>query len=76
MCSLSLFTIYFLIMGLNFKISACSGCYDLTMLCLNLSYVAIITVKSVNYHCIVHDISKSEAIYLFKNSVYQDCGYI
>ena len=39
------------------------------MLCLNISDIAIITVKSVNYCCIMHDISKSEAIHLLENFV-------
>ena len=29
----------------------CNGCHDLTMLCLNLSYVSIIIVKGVGYRC-------------------------
>ena len=39
------------------------------MLCLNISDITIITVKSVNYCCIMHDISKSEAIHLLENFV-------
>ena len=39
------------------------------MLCLNLSNIAIATVKIIDYHCIIHCISKSEAIDLLKNSV-------
>ena len=46
------------------------------MLCLNVSDTAIITVKAVDYYCITHDISKSEAIKLLKNYVLQDRGYI
>ena len=46
------------------------------MLCLSCSDIAIITVKGVGYCCIIHDISKSEAIHLLQNSVLDDCGYI
>ena len=53
-----------------------NGCHDLIMLCLNISNIAIVTVKGVDYHCIIHDISKSEAIRLLENSVLDDCGYI
>ena len=42
------------------------------MLCLNVSDTAIITVKGVNYRCIVHDISKSEAIHRLENPVLDD----
>ena len=37
----------------------------------------MIIVKGVDYYCIIHhDISKSEAIHLFKNSGLDDYGYI
>ena len=46
------------------------------MLCLDISDIAIITVKNVDYRCIIHNISKSEAVNLLENSVLEDCGYI
>ena len=42
----------------------------------NVSDVAIITVKNVDYRCIVYNISKSEAINLLKYSVFKNRGYI
>ena len=60
----------------KFQNSVCSCCHDLTMLCLNLSDISIIVVKRVDYLCIIHDISKSDVIYLLENSVLDDCGYI
>ena len=36
------------------------------MLLLNISNIAILTVKGVNYHCIINDISKSNIIHLLK----------
>ena len=62
--------------GFELQDSVCSGCHDLTMLSVNTSDIAIITVKNVDYCCIIHDISKSEAISLLKNSVLEDCGYL
>ena len=53
--------------GFKFQSSVCNGCHNLAMLCLNLSDVAIITVKSVDYRCIIHGISKSGAINLLEN---------
>ena len=36
--------------GINFTTNSdCSGCHDLTILCLNLSNIAIITAKGVDY---------------------------
>ena len=59
-----------------FQDSVCTGCHDLTMLNVNISNIAIITIKNVDYCCIIHNISKSEAINLLKNSVLDDRGYI
>ena len=56
----------------KFQGSVLNGCHYLTMLCLNVSDTAIITVKGVNYRCIVHDISKSEAIHRLENPVLDD----
>ena len=50
----------------KFQDSVCIGCHDLTILCLNVSDNAIITVKNVDYHCIIHDITKFKAINLLK----------
>ena len=46
------------------------------MVFFNLSDIAIITVKSVNYRYIVHENSKYETIYLLENFVFEDCMYI
>ena len=41
----------------------------------NVSDIAVITVKNVDYRCSIHSISKSEASNLLKNSVLEDLGY-
>ena len=58
----------------EFQDFVCSGCHDLTILHLTISGIAIIAVKNVHYHCIIHNISKSEAINLLENSVPEDRG--
>ena len=58
----------------KFQDSVCNGCHGLTMLSVNESNIAIITIRNVDYHCIIHNISKSEAINLLKNSVLEDRG--
>ena len=62
--------------GFKFQDYICNGCDDSSMLCLNISTIAIITVKSGDYCCIIYNINKSEAVKLLKNSVFQDCGDI
>ena len=59
-------TIGCLIMGLNIKTLFCNDCHDLTMLCVNTSNTAIITVIEVDYRYIIHKIRKSAAIHLLK----------
>ena len=61
--------------GFEFQYSVCNVCHALSMFCLNISDIAIITVKNVDYHCIIHKISKSEGIRLLENSVLKDRGY-
>ena len=36
----------------EFQDYVCNGCHDFPMLCLNISDIAIFTVKNVDYHCI------------------------
>ena len=67
---------YFFNCGFEFQDHVCNSCHYLTILCLNLSDVAIITVKRVDYRYSIHDISKYEAIPLLENYVLDDCGYI
>ena len=62
--------------GFKFQDYTCNDCNDLTMWSVNISNVAIIAVKNVDYCCIIHNISKSEAINLLKNYVLENYGYI
>ena len=62
--------------GFKFQDSVCNGCYDWTILGVNIRDTAIITVKNVDYRCIIRNISRSEAINLLKNYVLENCGYI
>ena len=51
--------------GFKFQDYVCNGCHDLTMLSVNISDIVIITIKNVDYYCIIHNISKSEATETF-----------
>ena len=62
--------------GFKFQDYVCNGCHDLTILSVNIGDIVIITVKNIDYRCIIHKIRKSEAINLLKNYVFEDCGYI
>ena len=60
----------------KFQDYVCNVCHDLTMLSANINNIAIITVKNADCCCIIHNVSKSEAINLLKNFVLENCGYI
>ena len=46
------------------------------MLSVNTSDITVITVENVDCCCIIHKISKSEAIDLLQNFALKDRGYI
>ena len=68
--------------GCKLQDSVCNGCHVLTMLSINMSDIAIITIKNIDYRCInqrfivVLNISKSEAINLLESFVLEDNGYM
>ena len=62
--------------GFTFQNYVCNGCHDLAMLSINISNIATIAVKNLDYCCIIRNITKSGAINLLKNSVPEDRGYL
>ena len=62
--------------GLKFQDYICNGCHDLTILCVNISDIAVITVKDTDYHCIIRNISESEAINLLEHFLLEDRRYM
>ena len=49
--------------GFNFQDHVCNGCHDLTILTVNISNIAIITVKNVDYCSIIHNMFLLENVY-------------
>ena len=62
--------------GFKFQDSLFNSCHDLKILCLNISDIAIVTIKTVDYCCIILNISKYKAINLSEISVLEDREYI
>ena len=50
----------------------CNCCHNWTIVSVNISHIAIITTKGVDYRCIIHDISIFEVINFLGNSVLDD----
>ena len=55
--------------GFKFQDSICNVYH-------HLSDIVTITVKNVDYYCIIHNIIKSDTIHLLETSVLDDWGYI
>ena len=55
---------YFLNYSFEFQPNVCSRCYDLLIMSMNLSDIAILNIKGPDYCCIINLISKNEAINL------------
>ena len=55
---------YFLIKRFKFQPNVCNGCHDLLMMSMNLSGIAILSIKGADYDCIISRISKNEAMML------------
>ena len=63
-------------MGLSFKILFAMVVMVWRWSVFTISDIVIITVKSADYCCIIHDISKSDTTLLLEKSVLDDCEYI
>ena len=59
---------YFLNYSFNFQPNVCNRRHDLLMMCLNLSDIAILNIKSWDYCCIISLISKNGAINFLQNA--------
>ena len=55
------------ILRFKFQKSFCNHCHYLLMLSLNISDTTIITVKGIDYNCIISDNSKSDTILLLES---------
>lgn len=49
-----------------------NGCHDLLKIISNINITVIISAKELNYHCIIIDNSKSDAINLLQKSMLHD----
>ena len=59
---------YFLNYSFKFQPSVCNKCHDFLMMSMNLSNIAILNIKGVDYCCFISGISKSQTINLMQNT--------
>ena len=58
----------------NFQDHVYNGFHDLSLskLSVNISHIAIITARKIDYCCIIYNINKPEEVNLLENSVLED----
>ena len=61
---------YWCLLNYSFKFqpNVCNRCHDLLMMSMNLSDIAILSIKGSDYRCIISLISKNETIKLMQNA--------
>ena len=59
---------YFLNYSFKSQPNVCNRCYDLLVMSMNLSNIAILNIKGPDYHFLISLASKNEAINLLQNA--------
>ena len=67
---------YFKDVGFKFELHVRNKCQNVLMTAYELKNIAILTVKGVDYRCILWGISKNEAVNRSNNSVLEDKGVL
>ena len=67
-CDICHYWYFFLNKGFKCQPNVCKRCHDLLVMSINLSDIAILSIKSADYSCIITGISKNEAINLMQNA--------
>ena len=60
----------------KFEPHVCNKCHDVLMTAYELKNISMLSVKGVNFRCILCGISKDEAINRLNNSVLEDKGLL
>ena len=67
---------YFKDVGFKFEPHVCNKCHDVLMTAYKLKIIAILTVKGVDYRCILLGISKNEAANVLNDSVLEEKDFL
>ena len=46
----------------------CNGCHDVLMMSINLSIITILSIRGVDYFCVINGISKGKTINVLQNA--------
>ena len=58
----------------KFEPHVCNGCRDILMMAYELKNIAILSVKGVDYRCVLWGVTKNDAINMLGNSKLHDKG--
>ena len=67
---------YFKDVGFKFEPHVCNKCHEVLMTAYKLKIIAILTVKGVDYRCILLGISKNEAANVLNDSVLEEKDFL
>ena len=59
---------YFLDKGFKFQPHVCNSCHDVLMMSVNLKNIVILNISSADYHRVINEISKCDAVNLLQNA--------
>ena len=67
---------YFKNVRFKFELHVCNKCHDVLVTAYELKNIAILSVKGVDFRCILWGISRNEAVHRLNNSVLEDKGLL
>ena len=65
---------YFKHIGYKFELHVCNKCHHISMVAYELESIAMLSVKGVDYRCILWNMTKTDAIIRLNNSKLNDKG--
>ena len=60
----------------KFELHVCNKCHDVLVTAYELKNIVILSVKGVDFRCILWGISRNEAVHRLNNSVLEDKGLL
>ena len=67
---------YFKNVRFKFELHVCNKCHDVLVTAYELKNIVILSVKGVDFRCILWGISRNEAVHGLNNSVLEDKGLL
>ena len=65
---------YFKAIGCKFEPHVCNKCNDVSLMVYELKIIAIVNVKSVDYRCVLWNMTENDAVNMVGNSKLDDKG--